>query len=520
MNYILAYDIGTTGAKSCLFDERLNLVASMYSPYETSYPGPLMVVQRPKDWWMAVSSSTRKLIEKTGVPPSSIACICVDGHMNGCIPVDSKGNLLLDEVFLWADFRSGEEAAIIESEIGIDKFYSLTGGGLDLPIYPAAKIPWIKKNRPDVYAKTQYFLGTKDYINLMLTGNCGTDFSDGSNYGLMDIRKKAWSQEIIDQLGIDGSKLPPLHKSYDVAGNLTKEAAIACGLLPGIPVVVGGGDVPCASVGAGAFRKGVPYINLGSASWFSKTLDGDELKLEETKQNRPFVLCHVVDGLYTSQLVNYGGGICFQWIVDLVAAALGSDANLEMTKERLYAEVEKKKRDGSTFAHQLLFLPYLRGGADFNKNARGAFIGLSLEHDAYDMIYAVQAGVAYHLKHIYSYLFQKPREKPSEICIIGGGARSDAWCRLISDICEMPVVRPSALQTATAKGAAVTGGVGVGLFHDFSVAALRPSDADHFLPDNGKAQYHKKMYDIFLSLLDSLSTEYNILAQIKNDRTN
>ncbi len=507
MNYIVSHDIGTTGVKSCLFDERLGLQADRYRGHKTFYKEPLTALQKPDDWWLSIVASTRELLEETGISPSSVAGICVDGHMNGCIPVDRDGNLLMDETFLWADFRSTEEAAFLESEIGFKRFYQITGGGLDLPIYPASKILWIKKNRKDLYDKTYAFLGTKDFINLRLTGCFATDFSEGSNYGLMDLQKGKWSEEIVGSLGLDMEKLPLLIDSCEIVGRLTEKAASDCGLIPGIPVVTGGGDVPCASVGAGSVEENTPYLSLGSASWISDTVPKNALKLNPSA--RPFVLNHVVKDYYCSQLVNYGGGICYQWIIDLLVES-SCDSSFEKNRENLYSAFEQWSVGNPKKSRDLIFLPYLRGGGppDYNERARGAFIGLSMEHGAYEMIKAVQEGVAYNLRGMLSILFG--RDSPSaDLRIIGGGAQSDAWCGTIADICGCSIVRPKTLQMATARGAAAVCGVGLGILDDFSSANESMGTPDCFEPNRGSAIYHDKMYEIFQGLLESMNPYYD-----------
>jgi xylulokinase len=397
--YILSYDFGTTGLKSCLFNDKLELIKSEYAAYSTFYPEKNQALQRPEDWWKSICDSTKSIIKSTGIPISRISCICTDGHMNGCIPIDSSGNLLTREVMIWPDFRAIKEAAIIEKLIGFKDFYILTGSGLDLPIYPAAKIMWIKSNRPEIYKKTYKFIATKDYINYKLTKVICTDFSDASNFGLMDIRKKTWSDKLTSTLGIDVHKLPEIRKSVDIAGNLSVEAADAMGLVEGIPVIVGGGDVPCASVGAGAYCLGRKYISMGSASWLSQTVDWEHLNF--SVECRPFNLCHVVDNLYASQLVNYGGAICYQWITDILKSFAFADSNYV---KDIYVWVEDElEKSFKNNPGNLLFLPYIRGGGPpgYNQNVRGAFIGLSIDHSALDLVQAVMEGVAFNLKRMF-----------------------------------------------------------------------------------------------------------------------
>lgn len=504
MKYIISHDIGTTGIKSCLFDQELALKGYIYNRTDTWYPQDGSVLQSPGQWWNIVASSVKRLIGDAKISAGDVACICTDGHMNGCIPVDKDNRLLMEKTPLWADFSSVEEADSIKAKVNADEFYRITGCGMDMPIYPAAKILKIKEKHPDIYEKTDCFIGTKDYINMKLTGKRLTDYSDGSNYGLMDIRKKVWSKGILEAAGIDEDKLPEIVGSCRVIGGLTAQAAGACGLQEGTPVVEGAGDVPSASIGAGAYREGVYYINLGSASWLSKSYAEEDFLSDE--KFRPFVLCHAVDGLLASQLVSYGGGICCQWIVDLLAKALNNDeGSVEKARDMVYASMERQGSDLGKQRGELIFLPYLRGGMALAPGLKGSFLGLSMEHDAYDMIDAVQTGVAYHMRSMMPFMTGEDGKKPESVRIIGGGARSARWRQIIADVCGVEVVCAPELQSATARGTAVIGGVGCGLFKDFTIADHTAARWVSYAPNQAMRKHYDSGYERFLKIINALS---------------
>ena len=503
MKHIIAHDIGTTGVKSCLFDEQLSLAGYLYNRTDTWYNEDSSVLQSPEQWWQIISSSMKKLVSKADIDPSDVVCVCVDGHMNGCIPIGADGSLLKEKTPLWADFSAVSQAALIEERIDSDEFYSITGCGMSIPIYPAAKILKLKEEEPGLYDKTASFLGTKDYINFKLTGKCATDYSDGSNYGLMDIRQKEWSKHILDAIDIDENKLPRLLDSGSIIGNLTSEAAEQCGLKESTVVVQGAGDVVSASVGAGANSEDIYYINLGSATWLSKSYSVESFLSD--KQYRPFVLRHAVDGLMASQLVSFGGGICKQWIVDLLAKAVSGDDKAEQeAADIIYSRVEQQETD---YRHsKLVFIPYLRGGVESAPGLRGTFSGLSMEHDAYDMIDAVMAGVAYHLRSMLPFIIDNEGERPDTLRIIGGGARSGRWCQMIADICDVEILCAPELQSATARGTAVIGGVGYGIFKDFTIADNTSGKWMLYVPDNSKKEACSIGYKKFKKTISALSS--------------
>ena len=503
MRYIIAHDIGTTGVKSCIFDESLALKGYIYNRTDTWYFDDGSVLQSPEQWWQYIAESMRKLVAEAKVDPADVACVCIDGHMNGCIPVDGQNRLLMEKTPLWADFSAVSQARVIEKAIDAKTFYRITGCGMDVPIYPAAKILKTKEEQPDIYNKTDCFIGTKDYINMKLTGKRCTDCSDGTNYGLMDIKTQTWSEEILEAVGIDKNKLPKVLNSTDVVGGVTHEAAEACGLKQGTPVIEGAGDVISASVGAGSTGEDVYYINLGSATWLSKSYKADDFLSDESF--RPFVLRHAVDGLLASQLVSFGGGICKQWMIDLLADSVSEDnGSAEKARDYLYRAVENREKDYTEQQNELIFLPYIRGGMPSAPGLRGSFNGLSMEHDALDMIDAVTAGVAYHLRAMMPFI-TNDGVAPDTLRIIGGGARSGRWCQMIADICGVKILCAPELQSATARGTAVIGGVGCGLFKNFSAAEHTSAKWETYCPDASKAVYYEKGYQKFQKLITALS---------------
>ena len=510
-NYILSHDLGTTGLKSCIYRPDGVLIGSKYRAYKTYYPEVGFVEQEPDEWWNNICICTRELIKELQINTSEIECVCMSGHMNGVVLVDKNGDLIRKRTFLWADSRSKKQADYIEKLIGYENFFNITGGGLDTVIYPAAKLLWIKENEPEIYKRIYKVLGTKDYILLKLTSKFLTDYSDASNSGLMDIKKRLWSSEILNILDINENILPDVYYSYDLAGEVTRKASLDTGLKEGIKVVIGGGDVVCASVGAGAVAVGNSYLNIGSASWLSKNFKEPLLDLK----SRPFNLCHIVKDLYASQVVMYGGGICYQWITDIVGQMEKYFADL--INLSVYDLVELKVSSREEDVDNLIFLPFLRGGGApyYNIDARGLFMGLSLSHKKEDIIRAVLEGTALNLKSLFSFLEARETYE-DDIKIIGGGALSNNWCQIIADVCGKNVLRPTNLQESTSFGAAITGGVGVGIFDDFSAVNQLLKIKDKFYPDKKKIDKYKQLYSIFLEVSDSVNDLFKKIAAIKN----
>lgn len=221
---ILTYDIGTTGNKCTVFDERGSVVAAVVEEYGSYYPQPGWAEQDPKDFVKSVVDGTQKLLNQYEILPEEIAVIGLSGHMNGCLPVDGEGRPLFNNI-IHSDARTGKQCEDILAKFDAIEAYNITGNRID-PHYTLPKILWFKEHYPDIYKNTAYFLNTKDYISYWLTGNLGiTDLSDASLTCILDIKKGVWAKEFIKELEIDINKLPRLYRSHDLAGGLRKEAA-------------------------------------------------------------------------------------------------------------------------------------------------------------------------------------------------------------------------------------------------------------------------------------------------------
>jgi len=494
---ILAHDLGTTGNKATLFDENGCLIASDFFGYETYFPDSLSVEQNPEDYWEAVTISTRRLIEKSGFNPEEIAVVSFSGQMMGALPIGADGKPLY-RILIWADRRGVKEVNWVKEKITEDQIYEITGHRLS-PNYSMAKILWLKNNQPEVYKNTKYFLMAKDYIVYRLTGNYASDYSDASGTNLFDLVKESWSDEILDAVQIDPTKLPPLYSSSEVVGEITSEAAIDIGLVPGTPVVIGGGDGPCAAAGAGVVREGQAYNYLGSSSWIA--LASKSPFYDEGKRN--FTFHHLPKGVFMPTGTMQAAGGSYQWCRDAICEREKALANeLGLSPYDLMNLEASKIPAGS---ENLLFLPYLLGERApwWNPHARGTFIGLTACHRKPHLIRAVLEGVSFNLRIILD-AFREQGIKIENIRIIGGGARGTFWAQILSSMFNIEILRPKYLEEATSLGAAIAGGVGVGIFPNFDVAEKLIEIRDYYQPISEDVETYNQLYPVFIQAYQSL----------------
>ncbi len=505
---ILAHDLGTTGNKATLYSPEGQVVARTFHGYETYHPRSNWAEQDPADWWEAVRVGTQRLFTNAHVGPEDVACVSFSGQMQACLPVDRQGRPLR-RCIIWADQRSVEQAAMLEARLGMAEVHRITGHRIT-PTLSGAKIMWVRDHEPDVFARTHKFLHVKDYIIYRLTGRFVTDRSDASGMNLYDLAQGTWSAEILDAVGLDAELLPEIHDSTDVVGEVTREAAAELGLRAGTPVVVGGGDGASATVGAGAVREGLAYNYVGSSSWIALTtsqpLVDPGMKI--------FNYAHMIPGKFIPCGTMQAAGGSYQWLRRQVCTSEALAA--EQTGVDVYEIMNLKAEQSPPGANHLIFLPYLLGERTpyWNPRARGAFIGLTLRHTREDLIRATLEGITMNLKMILE-TFLEAGAEIREVRVIGGGARGRFWRQLMADIYRLPVLRPRLLEEATSMGAAVAGGVGVGLFPDFDVVDRLIEIVDRHEPDPATEEVYRRLFPVFQAAYAALCPIYDQLHALE-----
>ena len=486
MPFILAHDLGTTGNKANLFDDAGNLMASHLENYSVAYPQANWAEQDPTDWWRAICLSTRALLTDSRISPREIAAVCFSGQMMGIVPIDSTGEPLRPAI-IWADQRAVAEADFITERCGFARVYQLTGHRVS-PAYLAAKILWVKRHQPEIYARTWKFLCAKDYIVFKLTGRLVTDYSDASGSNVFDLMQRAWSADLLAEMGLDVAQLPDVHASTDVVGEVTRVAAEETGLAPGTPVVIGGGDGPCAAVGAGVVAPGDAYCYIGSSAWIGLASDVPRLD----PQMRIAIFHHLHPRLFAPTGSMQSAGGARDWFIRVLGDSADADA----------ASVPPG-------ANGLIFLPYLIGERTpwWNPKARAAFVGLTMAHGRAEMARAVLEGVAFNLRLILDALESQGTPVPS-VRLIGGGAKSDLWPQMLADVFARPIHLLSLVAEATSWGAAVAGGVGVGLYRDWNMAQEQARVRAVVEPDAQNAARYAELVPLFQETYCALEPIY------------
>jgi xylulokinase len=510
---ILAHDLGTTGNKATLFAADGSIVASTFAAYDTRYAQPNWAEQDAADWQSALFESTQRLVkaaQEAGHSAADVAVVSFSGHMNGALVVDAAGAPLRPAI-IWADQRAAAQAELMRERCGEAEVYELTGNRIS-PAYSAAKLLWIKEHQPEIYRRAHWVLQAKDYAAFLFSGVVATDFSDASLTLLLDLAGRRWAEPLLEQLGLDAAMLPPLFPSAQVIGQVTAPAAAATGLRPGTPVAIGGGDGACATVGAGSVRPGDAYNYIGSSSWVALTTAQPVLD----PARRTFNLAHLDPALHVALGAMQTAGGAFDWFERLLRC--------DREAEPLYAELDAKAAQVPPGASGLLFLPYLLGerSPHWNPLARGAFVGLAMPDGRGELARAVLEGVAFNLRAIMEILVGESKtfevsenlEGLRAMRLIGGGGKSALWRQILADVYGLPVELVALPASATALGAAIAGGVGVGIYPDYSVAQRLAPIARVDRPNPATQARYAALYALFQDSYTALEPIFKRLAAL------
>ncbi|MDR1530897.1 MAG: pentose kinase [Clostridiales bacterium] len=482
---IIAYDLGTSGLKASLHHDDGGIIASSFHAYPTFFPAPGFQEQRPADWRDAVCGATRALLAQSGARPNAAA---LSGQSLAPVLMDSDGNLILESVPIWCDTRATAETQEFFTAVDYKEWYLATGNGDPPETYTIMKLMWLKRHYPEACARTSVVLGSKDYVNYILTGKTGTDFSYASGSGVFDLEHLCYRDDFCKAAGISRNIFPPPLASHQIVGRVTPEAAVQSGMPEGIPVALGGVDNACMSLGALGLEEGRAYMSLGSSAWIAVTSKKPVLDL----QTRPFVFAHAEKGLYTSGVSIFAAGSAYRWASEELCADLPQGGERFQAMDKLAA----KSVPG---ANGVLFNPALSGGSGQEPGAglRGAFLGLRMASTRGDLLRAVMEGVAFSMENYCMRALRRHVDINGGLAVCGGGAESAVWSQIFADVFNMPVLLNRHVQNAASLGAAAIAARAAGLWKDYAPLEHLLRSEKEYKPIAANTQLYKRRSDIF-----------------------
>lgn len=497
MAYILSYDLGTGGTKASLFDDQGKSLAATFVSCDTYYPRELFHEQRPDDWWQSVVKSTQELLKKAPVDRNEIVCLAVSGHSLGVTPVDQDGRLLVEYTPIWSDSRAGAQAERFFETIDEETWYLTTGNGFPAANYGIFKIMWTKDELPEVYEKAACFLGTKDYVNLRMTGVMCTDHSYASGSGVYDLKNRCYVDEYIAASKVDPAKLPRVLESADIIGTLTAEAAELMGLPQTVKVAAGGVDNACMCLGAACTHDGDSYTSLGTSAWIAVASHDPVVNA----QKRSYVFAHCIPGMFASATSIFSAGNSFRWVKNTLFKHLEEKAEAEgRDVYDLLTEIAAKAPVGS---HKLIFNPTLAGGSGLDKSqfVRGCFTGLMLGHTTSDVVRSTLEGICMGLRLAMDVL-EEHTPLSDEMLIVGGGGKSQFWRSLFASIYDKTIIETNVGQDAGSLGAAAVAAVGAGLWDSYDRVREIHTRLGAIAPDPEARLTYAKILPVYAKIAD------------------
>ena len=444
--FVIGIDVGTTCTKALVVDEQGTVIRQGSKGYDLISSGSC-IEQRAQDWNAAVAAAVRQAV--AGIDPNLVAAISFSTQGGSTVALDQNGQFL-GNAWTWMDSRSAEEADAVEQEVGGDYIYRTTGWRIN-PALDAAKIRRMR-SMPE-YAGAVRYMTTLEVVNEFLTGHPVIDPTNAAMRQLYSVAANDWDPVMLKAAGITREALPQVTPTGALVGALLPEAAEAMGLIPGIPVYNGAHDQYCASIGAGAVHDGDMLLSAGT-TW---VLMGVGKKPMFTST---FVAPgkHPVEGLYGAIASLVCSGASLQWFKNNFLPEEFDEMN------RVVAQRQDKAKD-------LFFYPYM-AGANYPlwvPNARGAFQGITLEHDRFDFARAIMEGVAFGVRRAVED-FRRNGCEIQAITMMGGAAKSPVWMQMISSVTGVSILRLNQADVC-ALGAAAIAACGAGIYASYADAA-------------------------------------------------
>ena len=485
--YYIGVDLGTSAVKLLLMDSNGKIANVVSKEYPLFFPHPGWSEQKAEDWYEQSMAGLKELLE--GFDKSQVAGISFGGQMHGLVILDKEDQVIRPAI-LWNDGRTAEETDYLNQVIGKDKLSEYTAN-IAFAGFTAPKILWVKNKEPENFAKIEKIMLPKDYLAYKMSGVHCTDVSDASGMLLFDVKNRCWSKEMCEICGIREDMLAQIFESYEVVGTLLPEIAEELGLSADVKVIAGAGDNAAAAVGTGTVGDAMCNLSIGT----SGTVFISSKDFCVDSNNALHAFAHA-DGTWHLMGCMLSAASCNKWWMDDIIG----------TKD--YAD--EQARIEKLGENHVFFLPYLMGerSPHNNPNARGTFIGMTMDTSRADMTQAVLEGVAFALRDSYE-VAKSLGIKLERTKICGGGAKSPLWKKIIANVLGIKVDMIES-EEGPGYGGAILAAVGCGEFATVEEAAEKlvkvvgtiEPDPELTAKYEAKYQQFKQIYPACKSLFD------------------
>jgi len=488
--FVIGLDSSTTATKAIVWDEKGEVVASARRAIPLSSPCAHYYEQDPGDWWASASKVLQTISSQ--VDPVIIKGIAVSNQRETFVPLKEDGSCLRPAI-VWLDERCKDDVVCFADIIGHENIHRITGKPVDYaPV--VYRLAWMQKNESGLFKQINKVCDVHTYLVWKLTDLFNTSWASADPLGLFDLENKEWSIPVLSALGLTKDQLPRTFCPGTILGTISKQAGNITGLLPGTPVIAGGGDGQAAGLGVDALSSDRTYLNLGTA--VVAGVYGTKYMTDLAFRT----LSSCSDKGYYYECSLRAGTFALDWFIRNILNINTADA------PDIYNQLEQEAQSIPAGSHKLLHLPYLCGVMNpyWDINARGVFIGLSSSHTRGHMYRSILEGIGFELFLSLSRVETTINKKIRDLAVIGGGAASGLWCQIIADITGKNICFPHNTE-ASCLGAGIAAAVGAGLYPSFGKAARAMTGIKKVIkPDMDQNRKYQSFYSVYKKIYPNL----------------
>jgi xylulokinase len=498
--HLLGVDVGGSAVKVGLFDLNGHMAGLHEGSVPFGSPRAGWAEIDAQRWLQATRKGVRSVLAQAAVSPDQVQAMGLSNMIGTMIPLDSHGSPLRLAIPYFDTRSVGEAAWMLERAPDI---VTVTGNRVLPGNTTLTSALWVRNNEPRVDRATTVWAQANTYLYHWLTGLWCADWTNASFMGLFDYRTMDWDRDLAHRLGIELDRLAPVRSPSSTAP-LLDEVATELGLPKGLPVALGGLDGAMASLGVGAIHPGDAFDVSGTSEFIALCLD------EATVNPGLLARWHVVPNVWVLIGAISTPGAALRWFRDELWPCGGRDA------QSVYDEMTAEAAASPPGANGVVFLPHMMGerAPIWDPHARGVFYGLSLGARRGDLIRATMEGAAYAMRHLIELIEQSSGRSIRQVIMGGGAARNKLWRQIKADVWGVAVEVPQ-VEQASVLGAAMTAGVGAGVFRDYSEAVQRaaPKSAETTRPDDSNRSAYERSYQLYRRLYPALAPTFSFAAQ-------
>ncbi len=411
----IGIDLGTSSVKTILIDENQNTLATKTELISIQNPKNGYYEQNPEEWYEATIKCFDYLKKQKPREFCETLALSISGQMHGATLLDKKSKVLRSCI-LWNDSRSSKECDEMEKRNSNIREIS---GNIPMPGFTAPKLLWIKNNEPEIFKAVDKVLLPKDYLRLRLSGEFVTDPSDASGTLWLNVKKRKWSEELLNTTYLSIENMPIIVEGSEVSGEISKSIKEKFGFNHNVIIAGGAGDQAAGAAGSGVISPSQAVLSLGTSGvYFSPT---GEFSSNTSKAVHSF--CHCIPNTWHHMSVMLSAANCIDWASELYGISI----------DQFYEVIDLYVQETNNIINAPFFLPYLSGERTPHNNAfiRAGLHCMTTSTSKSDVLYAILEGVVFGLKDGFEAV-NEVNLNTNETFVVGGGARSQTWLNLLS----------------------------------------------------------------------------------------